>query len=88
MQMEASAKISAEVLNNASVNFFVVEFHPDVTPSDADSIVVGNYITDGSRLIAEGRIVDVPHMRMSAPVTAMTAICVQTPLTFRHMFAR
>jgi tetratricopeptide (TPR) repeat protein len=37
---------------------------------DADSIVVGNYITDGARLIAEGRIVDVPHMRMSAPVTA------------------
>jgi len=36
---------------------------------DADSIVVGNYITDGSTLIAEGRIVDVPHMRMSAPVT-------------------
>ncbi len=37
---------------------------------DADSIVVGNYITDGSTLIVEGRIVDVPHMRMSAPVTA------------------
>src|SRR5215469_9296218 len=37
---------------------------------DADSIVVGNYITDGSRLIAEGRIVDVPRMRMSPPVTA------------------
>jgi len=36
---------------------------------DADSIVVGNYITDGSSLIAEGRIVDVPHMRMSAPMT-------------------
>jgi tetratricopeptide (TPR) repeat protein len=32
--------------------------------------VVGNYITDGSRLIIEGRIVDVPHMRMSVPVTA------------------
>jgi len=37
---------------------------------DADSIVVGNYINDGSTLIAEGRIVDVPHMRMSPPVTA------------------
>ena len=36
---------------------------------DADSIVVGNYITDGSTLIAEGRIVDVPHLRMSPPVT-------------------
>jgi len=37
---------------------------------DADSIVAGNYITDGSTLIAEGRIIDVPHMRMSPPVTA------------------
>ncbi len=37
---------------------------------DADSIVVGSYITDGSTLIAEGRIVDVPRMRMSPPVTA------------------
>jgi tetratricopeptide (TPR) repeat protein len=36
---------------------------------DADSIVVGNYITDGPTLIAEGRIIDVPHMRMSPPVT-------------------
>ena len=36
---------------------------------DADSIVVGNYITDGSTFIAEGRIVDVPHLRMSPPVT-------------------
>jgi tetratricopeptide (TPR) repeat protein len=37
---------------------------------DADSIVVGNYINDGSTLIAEGRIIDVPRMRMSPPVTA------------------
>ena len=37
---------------------------------DADSIVVGNYITDGATLIAEGRVIDVPRMRMSAPVTA------------------
>ena len=37
---------------------------------DADSIVVGNYITDGSILIAEGRVIDVPHMRMTPPVTA------------------
>lgn len=37
---------------------------------DADSIVVGHYQTDGSTLIAEAQIVDVPHMRMSAPVTA------------------
>jgi tetratricopeptide (TPR) repeat protein len=37
---------------------------------DADSIVLGNFITDGSTLIAEGRTVDVPHMRMRPPVTA------------------
>jgi tetratricopeptide (TPR) repeat protein len=37
---------------------------------DADSIVVGNYITDGSTLIVEGRVVDVPHMRMTPPVTS------------------
>lgn len=36
---------------------------------DADSIVVGDYRTDGSGLVAEARIVDVPHMRMSEPVT-------------------
>ena len=36
---------------------------------DADSIVVGDYRTDGSALVAEARIVDVPHMRMSEPVT-------------------
>ncbi len=37
---------------------------------DADSIVVGNYSTDGNAIVAEARLVDVPHMRMSPPVTA------------------
>ena len=37
---------------------------------DADSIVVGNYITDGSTIIAEARVVSVPRMRMSDPLTA------------------
>jgi len=37
---------------------------------DADSIVVGSYITDGSGIVAEARLVDVPHLRMSEPVTA------------------
>jgi tetratricopeptide (TPR) repeat protein len=37
---------------------------------DADSIVVGSYITDGSTIIAEARVVNVPRMRMSDPVTA------------------
>jgi len=37
---------------------------------DADSIVVGSYITDGSGIVAEARLVDVPHLRMSDPVTA------------------
>jgi tetratricopeptide (TPR) repeat protein len=37
---------------------------------DADQIVVGNFITDGSNIVAEARLVDVPHLRMSDPVTA------------------
>lgn len=37
---------------------------------DADSIVVGSYLTDGTRIVAEARIVDVPHLHMSEPVTA------------------
>ena len=37
---------------------------------DADSIVVGSYLTDGSGIIAEAQIVDVPHLRMSKTVTA------------------
>jgi tetratricopeptide (TPR) repeat protein len=36
---------------------------------DADWIVVGNYINDGTAIIAEARIVDVPHMTMGNPVT-------------------
>jgi tetratricopeptide (TPR) repeat protein len=37
---------------------------------DADSIVVGSYITDGSGIVAEARLVDVAHLRMSEAVTA------------------
>jgi tetratricopeptide (TPR) repeat protein len=37
---------------------------------DADSIVVGSYLTDGSGIIAEAQLVDVPHLRMSKIVTA------------------
>ena len=37
---------------------------------DADQIVVGNFITDGSQIVAEARLVDVPQLRMSGPVTA------------------
>jgi tetratricopeptide (TPR) repeat protein len=37
---------------------------------DADSIVVGSYITDGSGIVAEAQLVDVPHLRMGALVTA------------------
>ena len=36
---------------------------------DADSIVVGSYVTDGSDIVAEAQVVDVPHLRMSQPVT-------------------
>jgi tetratricopeptide (TPR) repeat protein len=37
---------------------------------DADSIIVGSYRTDGDTLSAEAQIVDVPHLRMTPPVTA------------------
>ena len=37
---------------------------------DADQIVVGSYITDGNSIVADARLVDVPHLRMSEPVTA------------------
>ncbi|MGA9462336.1 MAG: tetratricopeptide repeat protein, partial [Terracidiphilus sp.] len=36
---------------------------------DADSIVVGSYVMDGSDIVAEAQVVDVPHLRMSQPVT-------------------
>ena len=52
-------------------------FHPSRASSlklaqtlDADSIVVGSYITDGSGIEAEAQLVDVAHLTMSAPVTA------------------
>jgi tetratricopeptide (TPR) repeat protein len=37
---------------------------------DADSIVVGSYQMDGSNIVAQGQIIDVPHLRMGQPVTA------------------
>ena len=37
---------------------------------DADSIVVGSFVTDGTGIVAEAQLVDVPHLRMSQPVTA------------------
>jgi tetratricopeptide (TPR) repeat protein len=37
---------------------------------DADQIVVGSYITDGTNIVAEARLVDVPRLRMSDPVSA------------------
>ena len=52
-------------------------FHPSRASSlklaetlDADSIVVGSYLTDGAGILAEARLVDVPHLRMSQPVSA------------------
>jgi tetratricopeptide (TPR) repeat protein len=51
-------------------------FHPSRASSlklaetlDADSIVVGSYVTDGTGIVAEARLVDVPHLRMSEPVS-------------------
>lgn len=37
---------------------------------DADSIIVGSYKTEGSRIEAEAKIISVPRLKMSAPVTA------------------
>jgi tetratricopeptide (TPR) repeat protein len=52
-------------------------FHPSRASSlklaetlDADSIIVGSYMTDGTKIVAEAQIVDVPHLHMSQTVTA------------------
>jgi tetratricopeptide (TPR) repeat protein len=52
-------------------------FHPSRASSlklaetlDADAIIVGSYTLDGTNLVTEARLVDVPHLRMSDPVTA------------------
>ena len=52
-------------------------FHPSRASSlklaqtlDADSIVVGSFLMDGSNIVAEAQVVDVPHLRMSPTVTA------------------
>ncbi|MGB6721288.1 MAG: tetratricopeptide repeat protein, partial [Terracidiphilus sp.] len=37
---------------------------------DADSIIAGSYSTDGTAIVAQAQIVDVPRLRMSAPITA------------------
>lgn len=37
---------------------------------DADSIIVGSYVTDGTGIVAEAQVVDVAHLRMSQPVTS------------------
>jgi tetratricopeptide (TPR) repeat protein len=37
---------------------------------DADSIVVGSYVTEGTGIVAQAQLVDMPHLRMTEPVTA------------------
>ena len=37
---------------------------------DADQIIVGSYITDGNNIVADARLIDVPHLSMGQPVTA------------------
>ena len=37
---------------------------------DADQIVVGSYITDGNNIVADARLIDVPHLSMGQAVTA------------------
>jgi tetratricopeptide (TPR) repeat protein len=52
-------------------------FHPSRASSlklaetlDADAVIVGSYVTDGSGIVAEARVVDVPNLRISEQVTA------------------
>jgi tetratricopeptide (TPR) repeat protein len=56
---------------------FPQSFHPSRATSiklaqtlDAESVIVGEYSTSGSTLTATARIVDVPHLHISEPVTA------------------
>ena len=37
---------------------------------DVDSIIVGSYRMEGNGIVAEARVLDVPHLRMSDPVMA------------------
>ena len=41
---------------------------------DADSIVVGSFLMNGSNIVAEARVIDVPRLHMSAPVTSSGAM--------------
>ncbi len=41
---------------------------------DADSIIVGSYKTEGKDIVAEAQVVDVPHLRMSQPITSRGAM--------------
>jgi tetratricopeptide (TPR) repeat protein len=52
-------------------------FHPSRASSlklaetlDADSIVVGSYLADGTGIVAQAQLVDVPRLRMSEAVSA------------------
>ena len=52
-------------------------FHPSRASSlklaqtlDADQIVVGSFVTNGTEIVAEASLVDVPHLRMNQKVTA------------------
>jgi len=52
-------------------------FHPSRASSlklaetlDADSIVVGSYLTDGTAIVVQAQLVDVPHLRMGEMVIA------------------
>jgi tetratricopeptide (TPR) repeat protein len=52
-------------------------FHPSRATSlkvaqtlDADSIVVGSFSVDGTRIVAQARVVDVARLRMGEPVSA------------------
>jgi tetratricopeptide (TPR) repeat protein len=62
-------------------------FHPSRATSlklaetlDADSIIVGSYVTDGTGIVAQAQLVDVPHLRMSQTVTVRGEISELIPV--------
>ncbi|MEO8131039.1 MAG: matrixin family metalloprotease [Bryobacteraceae bacterium] len=44
VRMDPAAKISTVLLEGGLVNFFVVEFHPDVAPGDAAALALQNHL--------------------------------------------
>ena len=44
IRMDAVSKISTVLLDGGIVSFFVIEFHPDVAPADAEALALQNHL--------------------------------------------